>query len=377
MSQPGELPQGIVTFLLTDIEASTPLWERHGAAMGTALAGHQELIARAVAGHGAGHQAAGRGRLDAVGVHPGQRRHGRGPDPAAGARSGAPARRDRPADAGRAAHREAELRDGDYFGPALNRAARLRSLSRGGQVLLSRATAELGATLDSALGGQGKLVLVAGEAGIGKTRLAEELCAEASAREARGGLGALPRGDGARLLALAPGAARLRRRPPARGGRGRARPRGGRARPAPARAGLPGGRAAAGRRAAPGGRRAAGGGRSRGRPARDRPAAQPALRRRQRQPGRGLGAGPRLRPGRGRPGRFRFAHALVHETLYEELPARERRRLHDRVGAALVELRGDDFEGYLAELAHHSPRRPAPARPTRRSPTPGRPATGP
>jgi tetratricopeptide (TPR) repeat protein len=54
-----------------------------------------------------------------------------------------------------------------------------------------------------------------------------------------------------------------------------------------------------------------------------------------------------------RPGRFRFAHALVHETLYEELPARERRRLHDRVGAALVELRGDDFEGYLAELAHH------------------------
>jgi predicted ATPase len=55
----------------------------------------------------------------------------------------------------------------------------------------------------------------------------------------------------------------------------------------------------------------------------------------------------------GRPGRFRFAHALVHETLYEELPARERRRLHDRMGAALVELRGDDFEGYLAELAHH------------------------
>ena len=52
MSQPGELPQGIVTFLLTDIEASTPLWERHGAAMGAALAGHQELITRTVAGHG-------------------------------------------------------------------------------------------------------------------------------------------------------------------------------------------------------------------------------------------------------------------------------------------------------------------------------------
>jgi predicted ATPase len=77
-----------------------------------------------------------------------------------------------------------------------------------------------------------------------------------------------------------------------------------------------------------------------------------------------------------RPGRFRFAHAVVHETLYEELPARERRRLHDRVGAALVELRGDDFEGYLAELAHHSPRRPVPGRPARPSPRPGRPATG-
>ena len=78
-----------------------------------------------------------------------------------------------------------------------------------------------------------------------------------------------------------------------------------------------------------------------------------------------------------RPGRFRFAHALVRETLYDELPAREQRRLHDRVGAALVELRGDDFEGYLAELAHHFSWPPAPARPARPSPSPGRPATGP
>ena len=35
--EPAELPQGVLTFLLTDIEASTPLWERHGAAMGAAL----------------------------------------------------------------------------------------------------------------------------------------------------------------------------------------------------------------------------------------------------------------------------------------------------------------------------------------------------
>ncbi len=38
---------------------------------------------------------------------------------------------------------EAELRDGDYYGPAVNRAARLMSAASGGQILLSAATAEL------------------------------------------------------------------------------------------------------------------------------------------------------------------------------------------------------------------------------------------
>jgi class 3 adenylate cyclase len=243
--------EGILTFLLTDIEASTPLWERHGAAMGAALAGHQELITRTVAGHGGRvikRQGEGDSTLsvfvrasDAVAAALTlQRALGRARWPGEIA---LPTRV--------ALHTgEAELRDGDYFGPALNRAARLRSLGRGGQILLSRATAELvadqlpegaglvdvgshllkglsrpenvyavahpdlaapppvlteraehpdrvafvgrraeraelGAALDSALGGQGKLVLVAGEAGIGKTRLAEELGAEARSREAR------------------------------------------------------------------------------------------------------------------------------------------------------------------------------------------------
>src|SRR5207244_4799164 len=38
---------------------------------------------------------------------------------------------------------EAELREGDYYGPAVNRCARLRSIAHGGQVLLSLATEEL------------------------------------------------------------------------------------------------------------------------------------------------------------------------------------------------------------------------------------------
>ena len=38
---------------------------------------------------------------------------------------------------------EAQLRDGDYYGGALNRAARIRALAAGGEVLCSRATAEL------------------------------------------------------------------------------------------------------------------------------------------------------------------------------------------------------------------------------------------
>src|SRR6266508_3898318 len=51
-ANPRELPEGIVTFLLTDIEGSAPLWETHTAAMSTALARHEALIAGTVASHG-------------------------------------------------------------------------------------------------------------------------------------------------------------------------------------------------------------------------------------------------------------------------------------------------------------------------------------
>ena len=51
--------------------------------------------------------------------------------------------------------------------------------------------------------------------------------------------------------------------------------------------------------------------------------------------------------------RYRFNHSLIRETLYTELGAAERIRLHGRVGSALAELEGQDDSSILAELAHH------------------------
>ncbi len=53
----------------------------------------------------------------------------------------------------------------------------------------------------------------------------------------------------------------------------------------------------------------------------------------------------------GRPGTYRFAHALVRSTLYDELPTSRRLRLHRSVGLAL-EATGD-VENHLDELARH------------------------
>ena len=47
-----KLPSGTVTFLFTDLEGSTRLWEEHRDAMQGALATHDELVRRAIASHG-------------------------------------------------------------------------------------------------------------------------------------------------------------------------------------------------------------------------------------------------------------------------------------------------------------------------------------
>jgi len=52
-------------------------------------------------------------------------------------------------------------------------------------------------------------------------------------------------------------------------------------------------------------------------------------------------------------GRYRFAHALIRETIYEELGAAERARLHGRIGEVLEALHEMDPTPHLATLAHH------------------------
>ncbi|MEE8370356.1 MAG: hypothetical protein V3S00_06280, partial [Dehalococcoidia bacterium] len=52
-------------------------------------------------------------------------------------------------------------------------------------------------------------------------------------------------------------------------------------------------------------------------------------------------------------GRYSFTHALIRETLYEELGTTRRVRLHRQIGEVLESLHGDNLEPHLAELAHH------------------------
>ncbi|MDX6618568.1 MAG: eukaryotic-like serine/threonine-protein kinase, partial [Gaiellales bacterium] len=55
----------------------------------------------------------------------------------------------------------------------------------------------------------------------------------------------------------------------------------------------------------------------------------------------------------GQPGRMRFAHALIREAVYDDLPPGRRLQLHRRVGEALEALHATNPEPHLAELAFH------------------------
>ncbi|HEY7051245.1 MAG TPA: BTAD domain-containing putative transcriptional regulator [Mycobacterium sp.] len=133
-----------VTFLLTDIEGSTAAWEAQADAMAVALARHDELVEHVVTSRG-GRLIKTRGEGDAT-FSVFER-----PSAAAAAAielqdaiTHEPWALQKAIRIRIALHTgEAELRDGDYFGRAVNRAARLRSLAEGAQILCSGATAEL------------------------------------------------------------------------------------------------------------------------------------------------------------------------------------------------------------------------------------------
>ena len=138
-----DLPSGTVTFLFTDIEGSTALWERDQAAMATAVARH--LDAPACGHRGPRRRALQDRRRCGAGRLPHRSGCGRrGPRCPASAGAGDVARGDRTA-AGPdgAAYRRREPQDGDYLAPGLNRLARLLAAAHGGQVLLSLATQDL------------------------------------------------------------------------------------------------------------------------------------------------------------------------------------------------------------------------------------------
>ncbi len=64
---------------------------------------------------------------------------------------------------------------------------------------------------------------------------------------------------------------------------------------------------------------------------------------------------------RGEPGRFLFTHALIRETLYGEMSATRRARLHRRAAEMLEESGGRDPLALYSEMAHHRFRSGAPA----------------
>ena len=136
------LPIGTVSFLFTDLEGSTRLWQSSPDEMPDALARHDDLLRAAVETHhglvvkttGDGVHAVFASARDAVAAALAAQRaieteEWSSPEPLRvrmGIHSG-----------------EAALRDGDYYGTAVNRAARVSALAHGGQLVVSQATASL------------------------------------------------------------------------------------------------------------------------------------------------------------------------------------------------------------------------------------------
>jgi predicted ATPase/class 3 adenylate cyclase len=138
---PTNYPTGTLTFLLTDVEGSTRLWELYPDQMGQALAHHDALIESIAEQH------------QGVVVRPrgeGDSRFIVFPRASDAVLSAIAMQRkfsvdswvaSSPMRVRMAVHTgEVDLRDGDYYGSAVNRCARLRNAAYGGQILLSQTT---------------------------------------------------------------------------------------------------------------------------------------------------------------------------------------------------------------------------------------------
>ena len=143
-SHHADLPTGTVTFLFTDIEGSTALWERDRVAMREAVARHLAILQNLITAHHGVLYKTHR-RWHPSRLHLRRRRATGGP----GEPTRAPGRRPGPSPPGplrvrMALHTAAaEPLHGDYLAPGLNRLARLLAAGHGGQMLLSLATQEL------------------------------------------------------------------------------------------------------------------------------------------------------------------------------------------------------------------------------------------
>jgi predicted ATPase/class 3 adenylate cyclase len=137
-----ELPVGTVTFVFTDLEGSTRLWEQYPDAMQDALARHDDILGAIVHAHD-GHIV----KTTGDGLHAVFPSAHEAVDAAVAMQRALVAEQF----AGTGALRvrigvhtcEAHHRNGDYYGSGVNRAARLMSVAHGGQIVLSSATSEL------------------------------------------------------------------------------------------------------------------------------------------------------------------------------------------------------------------------------------------
>src|SRR5271163_2618337 len=126
-------PSGVVTFLFTDVEGSTRRWEADPDEMRVALAEHDLVLRGAIEAHGGWlFKHTGDGVCAAFAS----------PTSAVDAAVAAQRALELPVRMGLATG-EAELREGDYFGVVLNRAARVMTAGHGGQILLADSTAGL------------------------------------------------------------------------------------------------------------------------------------------------------------------------------------------------------------------------------------------